>query len=159
MNNAEVDLSDVVAVIVQQADNTISVASGDVELFVDFTLDSGEIGFATEGVGPFIDRIDVPANSDGSLGVKAAFATAFTPGVVEVATLVMKEGVGNDLLEGGVFLGLAPVHEEVVGWVEDGFKVFEDIGLNALKGSEFVKEFPWDDEDFLPFVIAHIDRS
>ena len=73
--------------------------------------------------------------------MKPALASAFAAGVVKIVAVVMEEGVGDDLFEGGVFFSRGPIHEEIVGRIEDDLKVAKNIGLNALKRTQFVEEF------------------
>jgi hypothetical protein len=68
---------------------------------------------------------------------------------------MMENGVWNDLLVTGVFFGVGPVHEEIVGRIENGFEIPDNVGLDSLKGTKFVKEGSGDNEDFLAVVVAH----
>jgi putative methionine-R-sulfoxide reductase with GAF domain len=60
-----------------------------------------------------------------------------------------KDGVGNDLLEGGVLLRAGTRQEEIVLPLEKGGKVSGGVGLQALECSEEVQEFPSNDQNVL----------
>ena len=133
MDYAEMDFANIVAVVIEKSDDAVGVVSGEVQLFINLTFYSGEIGFAAKRACAFINRIDMAADSDGALGMETAFASAFATGIMEVMSVVVEKSVGDDLFERGVFFSRASVHEEVVGGVENGFEIASDVSFNSLK--------------------------
>ena len=61
MDDAEVNLPDLVAVVVDQGGDAIGVRRVENELFVQLALDRGEVGVAAGAAAAGIDRIDVTA--------------------------------------------------------------------------------------------------
>lgn len=147
MDDSEVDLADFVGVVVDESDDFLGVIALEHQFFHDFTFDAVEIGGFGEGVFAFIDRIDVTADADALLGVEAFFTGFSATGVNEVFPLMMKDGVGDDLLVGGVKLGVGAGKKEISAGGEDGVQVAFGFRLEALEGTQFIKQCAGDDKD------------
>lgn len=66
-----------------------------------------------------------------------------------------EEGVGDDLFEAWILLGCGPVHEVIVGGVQEGGEVVVDVVVDALEVAEFVEQGAADHEDFFTVVFGH----
>lgn len=64
MNHSQVDFSYLVTVVIEEGHDAIFVTAFDVEFFLNFPLDSGEVGFPPEGIVAFIDGVNVSADAD-----------------------------------------------------------------------------------------------
>ena len=83
MDDPEVDLADRVGFVVEQGDDLLGGRGGEGEFFVKFAGHGGMIGVRACAAAAGIDRIDVPADADGDLGMEPAFAAGLAAGVVE----------------------------------------------------------------------------
>ena len=158
VDDTEVDLADFVAVVIEEADDFLGEASAELELLANLAFDPGVIGCLTDMpkvVFAFVDGVDMATDADGTLGVEAAFAPGFSADIVEVSSIVMEDGVGDDLLVGGVGLCGFAIHEKIVFGVENLGKIVIDIGADALEITEVIEQAAWDDEDFFSVVFAH----
>ena len=77
IDQGEVDL------IVEQRHDPVGMIAFQDEFLLNFPGHAGHIGGHAEVILPFIDRVDVAADSDGALRVKASFATSLAASVVE----------------------------------------------------------------------------
>lgn len=102
VDDAEVDLADIVGVIIEQGEESGGVGAGEVnflgQLAFDGPLIHGEIDRAMEAV----VFVDMPSDADGGFGHEAFFAGAAATEVAEDAALVAEDAVGDDLFEAGV---------------------------------------------------------
>src|SRR5262249_35777098 len=99
-----------------------------------------------------IDRVDVSADPDGELVVKACFTALRAPTRQQDPLVARDHAVGDELLPGGSPLGasaldeeavLAPPLEQLAGfsWPREG--------VEALRIAGREEPFPWGDEDEL----------
>jgi hypothetical protein len=147
VDDTEVDGTDFVGVVIDEADDALGVAAGKDQFFGDLTVDGVEIERATEAVMGFVDGVDVAADADAAFGVEAFFAGGTAAGVAEVAAVVVEEGVGDELFVGGVEFGGGALHEEIGAWGEDGGEVAFGVGVETLEAAEFIEEGAGNDED------------
>lgn len=147
MDDAEVDLADFVGVVVNETDDLLSVIAFEYQLFDDLTFHAVEVGGFGEGILAFIDRIDVTADADALLGVEAFFTGLSAAGVNEIFPLMMEDGVGDDLFMGRVQLGVRAGQEEIASGSEDGVQIAFGVRLEALEGTQFIKQRAGNDKD------------
>jgi len=147
VDDAEVDAADGVGVVVEEGDDVVGEGGADAEFLVDLAFDGGVVGVGVHGEEAFIVVVHVAADADGAFGGEALFAGLFAADVVEDASLVGEEDVGDDLFEGLVRFCGAACGEEVVAAVLEGREVAVDVEIEALKGAELVEEGTSDDEN------------
>lgn len=147
MHHAEVHAADLVGIVIDEADYALGVGATDAEFFCDLALDSVEVEGLAKAVVGLIHRIDVATDADAALCNEAFFARGTATGVTEVTPVVMKDGVRDDLLVGGVLLSTRALHEKIGTWAQDGLEVTVCVRLKALEGAELIKQRAWDDED------------
>ncbi len=80
------------------------------------------------------------ADADGSFAGQALFTGASAAHVVEKATLVVEDRVGDDLFVGGVVFRIIAGEEKVIFWIEQGWQVFLWLQAEPLKAAYFIKE-------------------
>ena len=156
VDDAEMDAADRVTVIVDEANDALGVIVGDVKFFVDFAFDARHVEVTFERGHLFVLGVDVAADADGTPGGEALLAGFAAADVAQEASLVVKNGVGDDLLVARVVFGEVALEKEVVLGVEDEGEVVVGVGIEAVEVSEFVEEAAFDDEDFFVGVfVAH----
>jgi hypothetical protein len=98
VDDADVDLADVVGVVVDEGDDILGEGRVDDEFLVHFAFDAGHVGIFFEGGLGGVFGVDVAADAEGAFGGEAFFAAFGAPNVVEEVAVVVEEGVGDDLL-------------------------------------------------------------
>lgn len=145
--DAEVDAADLVRIVIDKADDGLGVGSADAEFFGDFALDAVEVEGFSQAVVSLIDGVDVPANANAALCDESLLSGGSAACVAEVATVVVKDRIRDELLVRRVLLRSGTLHEKVCSWGEDRVQVTIRIRLKALEGAELIKERAGDDEN------------
>ncbi len=150
MHHVKVDLADFVGVVIDETDDFLRVAAGEHQLFLNLALHTIQIGRLGQGVLTLVVRIDVSADADALLGHEALLARLPATGVDEVSTLMMEDGVGDDLLVRRVILRVWPgLMKKSHPRGQDRLQITLHIRLKPLKRPEFIKERAGDHQDML----------
>src|SRR5690606_9163828 len=97
VDDAEMHLADRIRVVVEQGDDAVAGFSRQVQLFLDFPGNGGEIGGHAAAAFLHVHGIHVAAHTYGDFRVQAAFPARFSPRVVQHAVAVAEHAIGDDL--------------------------------------------------------------
>jgi hypothetical protein len=156
VDDAKMDLADGIGVVVDEGDDGLRVAAIEVKFLGQFTGNCSVVGGSAGATVAGVHRIDVAADADGDLGVKAALPTRAAASVMKNAVAVADHAVSDELLVGRVFFSCGAVHEEVVRRIEKAIhRVLDTLGAEAMKDPGFLKQCTWHYQYFFARVFRH----
>ena len=145
-------------VVIQKSHDAIFKGRFDRDLFVHFPLHAGAIGVLIPSEQGFVRIVQVTTDPDRAFRDQTLFACFFPADVMQDGVAVDDQGVGDDLLVGGIVFGLGARQEEVVPTREQGAEIFFRLEIEAVETAEFVEETSPDDQNI--FVgLAHAVAS
>ena len=123
-------LSHGIGVVVEQSHDALGVTTPEGEFLFDLPFHAQGVGVLVKmlprrvGIGV----IDVAADADGPFGSEPLFPTAAAPDVMQEASLMVEDGVGDDLFVSGILLGI--VAGEIVSNIFSSLVQFDpELGL------------------------------
>ena len=142
MDDAEVDTSDLVGIIVEQGDDAVGVVCFYGYFLGDFAFDGGFVHLAEIGIEEryfIIDGIYVATYADGVVADEAGLPGPCAADVVEVPAGVGHYDVWYELLVCGVGLGIYAGYEAKDAGDEDAAEVGLYVEFEAVERAEFVE--------------------
>ena len=91
--------------------------------------------------------------------MEAGLPAGFSSDVMQVASFVAEDRVGDQLFVRRIVFGLSPIHEEVVLRIKKSGHVVVDIGDQALKFPKLLKESALHHQNFFAVVFGHLATS
>lgn len=154
MDDAEMDAADLGFVIVDESDDTVLEGAFESQLLLDLTVHGSAVGGLVEGEETLVLIVDMAADADRALGDQTLLAGLRAADVVEDFSLMHEDTIRDELLEGGIVLGLRAGHEEIILALEEGVEVIFGGTVEALESAQLVEKRAADDEDLF-FAFGH----
>ena len=147
VNNAEMDCSDGVGVVIQQGKGPLDEATLDRKFLLEFPHQRPLIRLGIKSLPQPIAVIDMTTYPNRTLFEQTLLSGSAPASVVKEFSPRGHDDIGDKLLERGVLLSLGTWDEKMIPLLQKVGKVSADLGIQSVEGSETIEEGTADDED------------